>query len=368
MLIFWILAGSALLYGLQRWIYSGLWSRKLRMGLRFPAAAITEGEDAAVEERVENGKALPLPLLNYEYILCRNFAALTENDVTPLLFRRKLALPGRRAAVNRTAIRGLRRGLYTVTEGKLYCADLFYTARWTKPVYSQARLTVYPAKIPAERLSLPFRQLLGAVLTRRMAQEDPFLLKNIRPYEIYDSMRSINWKASARTGALKVNQFEYSTDEALILLLDLEGGSVEEREELIRLASSMSLLFLRRGVSVSLWSNGKSCISGRPLRVPAGSGVGHQLAVDEPLAQVKLGASVTEPFDAFLRGLPKSLTGSALPVVLSAADPAEIAALFQSCFGPGGGYLLTLGGQTELRVQDGVKVLSWNPVGEEGSL
>ena len=191
MLIFWILLGSTLLYIVQRGIYSVLWSRGLRLSLRFDSAAVSEGDDVAVTERTENRKWLPLPMLSYEYTLSRNFAGVTETGAKPIRLRRKVALPGRRAAVNRTAIQGLPRGLYTVIGAKLSTSDLFYTIRRERESLCTARLMVYPAKIPAEKLSLPFRQLLGSVLTRRMAQEDPFQLKGIRQYEIYDSLRSI---------------------------------------------------------------------------------------------------------------------------------------------------------------------------------
>lgn len=365
MLLLWIFLGSGLLYLIQRGLYTTLWDRGLKLKLRFGAAAITEGESVTVTERVENRSWLPLPVLNYEYVLSRNFAPVTESGARPIMLRRQLALAGHRAAVNRCAVLGLPRGVYTVIEARLLSSDLFYTCKLEHRETCVNRLTVYPAKLPAEKLEVPFRQLLGAVLTRRMAQEDPFQLKGIRPYEIYDSLRSINWKASAKTGELKVNQYEYSTDEALVFLLDLSEGSEAEREELLRLASSLSQLFLRRGISVSLRSNGRSCVSGAAVRVPSASGIGHQNAVDAALAEIKLSASVTAPFAEFLSGLPASVAARALPVALSVNVTESAAAAFQRAFGAGGGYLLSVGGGASARELGGVRLLSWDPVGEE---
>ena len=367
MLILWIVLGSGLLYLLQVWFYTVHWSRGLSLSVRFERDAASEGETVALTERTENRNWLPLPMLAYEYTLNRNFAPVNEAQRRPVVLRRRVALPPRRAAVNRTAIQGLPRGCYTVTAAKLSTTDLFYTTKREKPVNCPAWLTVYPAKIPAEKLSLPFRQLLGAVLTRRMAQEDPFQIKGIRPYEIYDSLRTVNWKASAKTGELKVNQFEYSTDEALVFLLDMGSGSEEAREELLRLASSLSQLFLRRGVSVALWSNGRNCISGSFVRVPSGSGIGHQTVLDESLARIKLSASVVAPFDDFLRELPASLTAKALPVALTADDSGAASAGFRGVFGPGGGYVISVGGEAAEKTWSGVTVLAWNPPAEEGS-
>lgn len=367
MLFFWILIGSALLYILQKRIFHDFWDRNLGVTLRFESPAVTEGDRVVLVERSENRKWLPLPVFQYEYALCRNFAALTETDAKPLVFRRRLALPGRRAARNRTTIESLPRGIYSIVNMKLSATDLFYSTRWETPALSAARITVYPSKIPAEKLSLPFRQLLGAVLTRRMAQEDPFQLKGIRPYEIYDSLRLINWKASAKTGELKVNQFEYSTDEAIFFLLDLGSGSEEDREELIRLASSLSQLFLRRGVSVALAANGRSCISGGALRVSAGSGISQQTAVDEALARVKLRASVTAEFADFLREEAPKVSGRALPVVLSADAADGAASACANLLGRQGGYFISVGGKADVKQgASGVRVLSWAP--EEGEV
>ena len=367
MLIFWIFLAAVILYYLQRWIYVGLWSRGLKLRLRFEPSALNEGEPVAVVERSENRKWLPLPMLGYRYTLCRNYAPVTgASSINAQVFSRKLALPGRRAATNRTVLESLPRGFYTVADATASAMDLFYTVKREKAVPCSARLTVYPAKIPAERLSLPFRQLLGAVLTRRMAQEDPFQLKGIRPYQIYDSLRTVNWKASAKTGELKVNQFEYSTDEAVSFFLDMGSGSEADREELLRLASSLSQLFLNRGISVSVQTNGRSCITGSAVSVGGGSGYGHQTAIDESLAQLKLTATVTAELEDFLRDCAAAVTARALPVVLS-ADPTDRAlTAFGKIVGEGNGYFISVCGRGEARKR-GVTVLSWNPEQEEST-
>lgn len=366
MLLIWIFCGAMLLYTVQRSVYAHFWNRKLRLSLRFEARAVTEGEALSLLERSENRKLLPLPVFGYTFTLNRNYASVMETGAKPLTLKRKLALPAFRAAVNRTRIEGLTRGIYTLGNVKLTGSDLFCSESLEAPADCWAQVTVYPAKIPAERLSLPFRQLLGAVLTRRMAQEDPFQMKSIRPYEIYDNPRTINWKASAKTGELKVNQYEYTTDEAIAFLLDMGGGEPEAREELLRLASSLSLLFLRRGVSVALWANSRSCVTGLPIRVPAGADGNHQTVIDESLAQIKLSTSVTEPFPVFLRRLPRELR-QALPVVLSADPGGEALRACEAVLGPDGGYYLGIDAPGDgLRQPNGVRVISWDP-GEEAA-
>ena len=364
MLFFWILVGSALLFFLQRALYTRDWDKGLRIEFGFTQRAVNEGETVGVLERSENRKRLPLPAYEYRYVVKRNYSAAPQGWDAATTIRRKLALPAKRAVSNRARVEGLTRGVYSIDEINLAASDLFRTRKMERPVDCASVMTVYPAKIPAEKLAVPVRLLLGSVTTRRIAQEDPFALKSIRPYEIYDSPKLINWKASARTGELKVNQFEYTTDEALLFLLDLGQGTENDREELLRLASSISLLFLRRGVSVALLANGRNCASGLPLRVQAGAGLGHQTAVDEALAHINLAHPPTEPFREFLEKVPRESLRGALPVAISADPGGESLLAFSAVPGMKGGYFLAVNGRGGVQPEGGITLVNWT--GGEG--
>jgi uncharacterized protein (DUF58 family) len=356
LLIFWILIGFGLLVLLQKGIYSSRWDKKISVTFRFSKRAVTEGETAELVERSENRKWLPLPIFGYSYTLSRSFASVSKSKEKTITMQRRFALSGRHAVTNRAKIAGLSRGVYCVDVVTASSTDLFHLTHPECQIpFSSSRLIVYPAKIPVQRFSFPARLILGAVTTRRKAQEDPFALRSIRPYEIYDSPKIINWKASAKTGELKVNQFEYTTDEALVFLLDMENGDFDDREELIRLASSLSLFFLRRGISVSLTANCRDCIIGRPIRVPAGADAAHQITVDETLALIKLTIPVTEPFCDFLAGIPVESLKGALPVVLSADATGAAREAFRNTPGIRDGYYLSIqkngGVKAESRLQ-----------------
>lgn len=368
MLFAWIVIGTLLLFVLQRELYLRKWDRGLFIDFHFTERAVNEGESVGIVERSVNRKLLPLPFYGYEYKVKRNYSTFSTDGSDAMTLKRKLALPARRAAANRAKLQGLLRGVYAVGEVKLSSTDLFHTLRLERGQDCYAYMTVYPAKIPAQKLALPVRLLLGSVTTRRMAQEDPFALKSIRPYEIYDSPRIINWKASARTGELKVNQFEYTTDEALLILLDMGCGEENDREEMIRLASSISLFFLRRGVCVSLLANGRDCATGLPIRVRAGAGLGHQIAVDEALAHVNLAHPATESFEHFLAGVSREALRGALPVAISADPAGESLRAFQAAPGTKGGYFLAVNGRSGFRKDGGVTLINWDGSEGEASL
>lgn len=342
MAVLWLFFAAALLVLGQRWVFARFWAKKLAVRVGFDRATAEAGEDVVLSEQIVNRKLLPLPFLRYRYTLLRNFELYRAKGEQPIQVGCRLAVPALRSVRRKTVLHGLRRGVYTLTDTEMDAQDLFHTLSERQPFIAGSRLTVWPEKLDMRRLAVPCRQLLGAVLTRRSTQEDPFEIRNIRPYEIYDSMRTINWKATAKTGELKVNQNDYTTDEALCLILDAEHGSLNEREHAIRLASSLAMLFLRRGVSVSLIANGRSCIGGREIRVDAGSGIAHLRVIDNSLAQLKLGAEPTRPFAALLDSLRKDGV-RALCAVISADSSDASCTAFDALCGSVGGYWLQLG-------------------------
>lgn len=340
MLVFWILLGALLFFLIQRAVFRRFWAKRLSIRLAFDKKTAPFGEGAVMTERIENRKRLPLVMLEYSYSLVRNFEPYSE-DSAKLKSSCKLAVPAKKAIRNRTEFGDLKRGVYTVSDLTLTSRDLFYTLKDSKVCQSNARLTVYPAKIPTDKLNIPFKQMLGTILTRRYSQEDPFELRGIRPYQVYDSMRKINWKASAKTGELKVSQYEYTTDMALMLILDMESGTKEEREAVISLASSLSQLFLARGISVSIRANSHSCLTSRMVSVPAGRGISHQSVIDEVLAQTKIGEFAVMPFAEFLKTFINNNTIDAMPTVITAGGTKDSALAFDA-LSKDGGYWITL--------------------------
>ena len=100
-------------------------------------------------------------------------------------------------------------------------------------------------------------------------------------------------------------------EKEITLILDIEHGDTSVKERGISVASSLAERFLHRGVSVSLAANGRSCIGGREIRVPAGSGAAHLRIIDDSLAQRKLGQA-TRSTEALLEALRRALTEPAL--------------------------------------------------------
>lgn len=77
-----------------------------------------------------------------------------------------------------------------------------------------------------------------------------------------DPMKSINWKASARTGALMVNTFDSVRSQKAMIFLDVEDRGILRYEDLVEesiaLAATLMRRLLRQHIEVGFVYNGDS--------------------------------------------------------------------------------------------------------------
>jgi hypothetical protein len=77
---------------------------------------------------------------------------------------------------------------------------------------------------------------------------------HIRPYQISESARHVDWKATAHTGALQVREFARDEDQALVIYLDLDvpGDAAPWFESAVECAAFLSHRLTRHGRAVRL--------------------------------------------------------------------------------------------------------------------
>ncbi len=179
---------------------------------------------------------------------------------------------------------------------------------------------VYPRGVDASRIAAPFNKMIGSVLTKRFSMEDPFEFRAIREYSKSDPMKSINWKASAKTGALKVNVHNYTSRQEACILLNFQSDTafIDDAlyEEAIRIANSLSHLFIKAGVPTGLVSNGTDVESHELCHVACGSGESHITTIKTALARICYDGSLAD-FSELLANLRTSQSDDMLYVLLS---------------------------------------------------
>ena len=90
---------------------------------------------------------------------------------------------------------------------------------------------MYPKPFSHPDFKRSLKQLNGEVLTKRHLLEDPFEYRGIRDYQPQDDLKSINWKATARTGDLKVNQKNYTSQKSVRIFVNLEDTGILKKED-----------------------------------------------------------------------------------------------------------------------------------------
>ncbi len=280
---------------LERWIYQKFWEKDLQVGIRFVDPVIYEKEQGVLEEIVENHKRLPLPVLKIKFQCSKylRFEKGMNSTVTDFYYRNDVftAMPMKRVT-RRLTFTGMKRGYYGIRGIDLLSTDLFYLKSLRTERPGETWLYVLPRLFQGGEFDRVLQKISGEALARRALLEDPFENRGIRPYQPYDAMRTINWKATARTGALQVNQKNYTALRGMRIFLNLDDHAILRQEELleyaIRMAAALAKQMLALGIRVSLYSNTPDTITGNLLEIPAGAGAGQFDMILRGLSRIDL--------------------------------------------------------------------------------
>ena len=293
MIILPTLFAVLLLYILQAVYYKKYWMRGLECQIRFQDHAVNDGDASCLLETITNRKLLPLTTLQVKFSVSRKlkFSEAENTATTDNNYRNDIFSVMSYEKISRSLpFTATKRGCYQVWNLDLISFDLFLM---NKSVISRAvdtSLYVYPKPVPFAELKAPFRKMMGTILTRNSAFEDPFEFRGIRPYQQYDPMKAVNWKASAKTGELMVNVHDYTASRQVTIFLNLADDSSWHSERLfenaIRLAASYAELLLAEGIPVQLITNGIDAMTKQTLVLPAGAGTHHIRTLKEGLARL----------------------------------------------------------------------------------
>jgi uncharacterized protein (DUF58 family) len=118
-------------------------------------------------------------------------------------------------------------GAYALGEVHLRAHDRFRLFTWERHLDGQAVLKVFPVPDALRALVRPFETQVSTGSHVAAQRGDGIEFADLRPFLPGDRPRSINWRATARRGALMVNQRhpERATDVVLFLdsFLDVRG-------------------------------------------------------------------------------------------------------------------------------------------------
>ena len=97
---------------------------------------------------------------------------------------------------------------------------------------------------------------LGDISVRRFILEDPILTVGFRDYTGREPMKSISWTRSATAGSLQVKQYDYTAEQTVMILLNVEDADKAQFEACLRLMRTVCEELEKKKIPYGLRTNG----------------------------------------------------------------------------------------------------------------
>ncbi len=274
-------------------IYKKYWQKNLKVELSFRDDVSVCGEQNELIEVVTNAKLLPVSILRVRFYVSKHLDFGGEknvsvsdmsykSDVFSVMFFQKIT--------RSIAFLCKRRGYYNIDKIEIVSYNLFVKTHLTASCECDANILVLARSAPAKKMDVLYKNIYGDVILKRAFLSDPFEFKGIRAYDASDSIKDINWKASSSSEDLLVNVHGYTSNQQVMVVLNVLGDNdfVEDRviESCISIAQGLCVRFAKSGVPTGLYTNGKNAVRGGTVFVPPAAGESHIKSIKKALALI----------------------------------------------------------------------------------
>lgn len=220
------------------------------------------------------------------------------------------------------------RGYYEVGPTRLRAGDIFGFFPREARVELPDRITVLPRLVELGEIALPVRRPFGEAKGGNRIFEDQSRLAGVRDYRPGDPLKRIDWKATARRGAMQSRIFDPSATLTLIVALNVdtfahpwEGYDPLLLERAISVAASIATRGEEQRFAVGLLANASFPGADRPIQVAAGRDEGQLTRVLEALAMVTP-FTIVPPEELLARQRRRLPLGTSLALVAGYMSPA----------------------------------------------
>ncbi|MFC1885427.1 DUF58 domain-containing protein, partial [Thermodesulfobacteriota bacterium] len=196
------------------------------------------------------------------------------------------------------------RGVYNVGPPMIRAGDLFgFYSKARKPEKESLSVVVYPRLVPIRTFDFRRKDFFGVPGAKSPVQ-DPIYILGTRDYHHWQPARYIHWKASARHNRLQEKVFEPSSQEKILLMVDVmqfeKQNARDDFEKALEVAASLAVQCEQNGYAIGFLTNGK--VKGGQAFLPVSRGRQQLLAILETLARLDMKSQ--SPFvDLFLNGI-----------------------------------------------------------------
>jgi uncharacterized protein (DUF58 family) len=301
MVIFWFIVITMLIVVLQSWLFKKLVLRNVQYKRYFTQTSCFQDEQINMVEEMENRKRLPIPWLYVESSLesSLQFSGQDNFSVSKGEYDQNhgsfFTLSGYQRIRRTHDLTPRRRGIYSLRTVTLTSGDLFSMNRITKQIPLHSTITVYPKPLTLPLEHLPYHSWQGDHVVKRFIMPDPFVVAGTRPYQYGDSLRHVNWKATARSAQLQVHQYEFTANRKL-LVVNIEDNAEMWRtvtnfeliERFINYAAGITERVIAQGMEAGFAANTRSRESAESALLLPAAGQGQWHALLELMAGLQL--------------------------------------------------------------------------------
>ncbi len=323
LLVIGLATGQGLLVGLGAliiltYLVSYGWNRASLARVTFErslsATRAFVGDHVTVQLRVANRKAIPMPWITLE----DQFPSGLDEVDKPRVIRveqgtytttRSTSLARYERVTWRFTMECTRRGMYRFGPASVTSGDVFgfFFSERLEPQWDH--VIVYPQTLPLPQIGIPARRPFGEQRGGQPFHEDPSRLRGLRPFEPGESLRRVDWKATARSQSLMTRIFSPSVSETMILALNAQTLSAAEGqwgyspvllERGVTAAASIAEWAYSRKMAFGFMTNSISPLTDEPIRVMPNrtreqlTTVLENLAVVTPLGRQAMGQFLPE--------------------------------------------------------------------------
>jgi uncharacterized protein (DUF58 family) len=291
LVIFYFLTGVFLV---GRW-----WSHKSLDQIQFNrefSPRVFLGQTIPVNLKITNNGWLPVVWLQIH-------ESLPVALISPGFFQNVISLAPHETINLTYQLNANKRGYHPIGPIFLTTGDLLGASKNDEKKGDGSNVIVYPKIIPFKRLSIPSRSPLGTLKCDSPIFDDPNRIMGKRDYQVGDSFRRIDWKATAVVHRLQVKLFEPSIaiTTSIFLNLDAEDYNIQQRftstELAIEIAASLANWTIRNRQSIGLSTNGNDPILDNliPAPLPSRKGIHHLMSLLDVLARIQVGNHCSFP-------------------------------------------------------------------------
>ena len=190
---------------------------------KFSKKIVEIDEEFEIETIVENKKILPVTFLCIKEMFPSKLIHTTnENtDAENLHTTTMMILPYQRV-IRKFKVSCHHRGRHLFNDVKLIGGDFLGFDTTTKTIEYFQEVVVLPKIVALEEQLIPYGDYCGDVSVKRWIIEDPVLTVGLREYTGYEPLKTIHWSSSLKQGNLMVRTFDYTTDNSVFIILNVE--------------------------------------------------------------------------------------------------------------------------------------------------